>query len=46
MRVGGRGRAPLDLGTIVTRLRMSVPLLQRTLFDQQLQQLVLSSLIA
>ena len=25
---------------------MSIPLLQRTLFDQQLQQLVLSSLIA
>ena len=45
-RVGGHGRAPLDLGTIVTRLRMSVPLLQHTLFYQQLRQLVLSSLIA
>ena len=41
-----RGRAPIDLGTVVSRLRLSVPLLQRTLFDQQLRQLVLSSLVA
>ena len=41
----GGGRAPIDLQTIVGRLRMSVPLLQRTLFDSQLRHLVAASLV-
>ena len=41
----GGGRAPIDLQTIVGRLWMSVPLLQRTLFDSQLRHLVAASLV-
>ena len=34
-RVSGRagGRAPLDMGAILSRLHLSIPLLQRTLMD-------------
>ena len=46
MRTTVWGRAPIDLGTVVSRLRISVLLLKCTLFDQQLRQLVLSSLVA
>ena len=41
----GGGRAPIDLQTIVGRQRMSIPLLQRTLFDSQLRHLVATSLV-
>ena len=46
MRTTVWGRAPINLGTVVSRLQLSVPQLQRMLFDQQLQQLVLSLLVA
>ena len=45
MRTTVWGRAPINLGTVVSHLWLSVPLLQCMLFDQQLWQLDLLSLM-